>query len=443
MLEEKLPAQKTGETVYHLQAPPPLPLVDRLRQRQEQEAQRPEAQTDTASAFSDTGITSTAAAQRRHDSMQMHRPRSSEEDASPKQQASQLPSASGPPHDRGPDPSRGRSGSAATAAAVLHAAPAKVGPTEAQQLGWADSVMIGSRPQPLLSPAATDSTNTAAGVSFQANQAAKPSSSLQNSGAALSIGGWTSEQSAQSAASKVMLEGQSAAAAMPEQQVAAAESENVPGQSEAEPMHGMLQSRRAMLLRLQQQQQQHEEAVMSAQLGSLLQQREQASAQVQTDAAAAAAAGVPDQLVVRQTHQTVMPLAQLAVVPEQAIALVPQQREAEGGHNLAHVPQQHEAEGGQNLAPVPQQHEAAGVVPNDDHPMAFEELVGLRGPIRLLFENAGTVIVSSAMFVGAALWAPFMWGSLTIKGIAMVQASWKLTVLPAAAMQLLLRNHQV
>ncbi|KAL3131681.1 hypothetical protein ABBQ38_007973 [Trebouxia sp. C0009 RCD-2024] len=422
------------------QAPPLLPLIDRLRQRQEQEEQRLHAQTDTASALSDT-----EAAQSRHDSMQTHTPRTPEQQASPQQQASQLPSASGQPHDRqAPDPSGDRFGSAASAAAVLDAALAETEPTKAQQLGRAGSLMTGSRPQSSLPPAVTDSTDIVAGVSAQATQAAKPPSSLHGPGAALSVGGWTSEQRTQSAAAPAGVpEGQSAAAALPERQVAAADSEPVAaGQSEAEPMPEMLQSRRAML-----QQQQQGEAVMSEQLGGLLQQGEpasdhQASAQLpQTDAAAAA--GVPDPPAVGQMHQTVMPQPQLAVVPEQAVALVLQQHEAAGGQNLAPVPQQHEAEGGQNPAVVPQQHEAAGVVLNDDHPMAFEELVGLRGPIRLLFENAGTVIVTSAMFVGAALWAPFMWGSLTIKGIVMAQASWKLTVLPAAAMQLLLKTHQI
>lgn len=86
--------------------------------------------------------------------------------------------------------------------------------------------------------------------------------------------------------------------------------------------------------------------------------------------------------------------------------------------------------------------QAPGLVRHDDEPMAFEEVIGLRGPIRLLFENAGTVIFSSAMFMAGALWLPFTWGRITIRGIAMIQAAWKLTVLPTAAMQLLLKNYQ-
>ena len=86
---------------------------------------------------------------------------------------------------------------------------------------------------------------------------------------------------------------------------------------------------------------------------------------------------------------------------------------------------------------------AAAVVRQDDEPMAFEELVGLRGPIRLLFENAGTVIFSSAMFMASTLWVPFTWGRVTIRGLVMLQAAWKLDVLPAAALQLLLKSSQV
>ena len=78
-----------------------------------------------------------------------------------------------------------------------------------------------------------------------------------------------------------------------------------------------------------------------------------------------------------------------------------------------------------------------------EEPMAFEDLVGLRGPVRLLFENAGTMILSTAMFMIGALWLPFTWGRFTIKSIAMLQAAWKLTVLPAAAVQLLLKSQQV
>ena len=132
---------------------------------------------------------------------------------------------------------------------------------------------------------------------------------------------------------------------------------------------------------------------------------------------------VPDQQAHQPQQQAGMP-EQQAIMPQQQ-AVVPRQRVL--------LPQQR--------ALVPQQRQAAVLV--NDEPMAFEELVGLRGPIRLLFENAGTVIFSSAMFMAATLWAPFTAGRITIRGIVTAQAAWKLTVLPAAAMQLLLKNYQV
>ena len=111
---------------------------------------------------------------------------------------------------------------------------------------------------------------------------------------------------------------------------------------------------------------------------------------------------------------------QLAIVPALAPAVAQQQAAAPAA--APHVP---------------------AVVRHDDEPMAFEELVGLRGPIRLLFENAGTVIFSSALFMAATLWVPFTFGRVTIRGIVMMQAAYRLTVLPTAAMQLLLKNYQV
>ena len=136
---------------------------------------------------------------------------------------------------------------------------------------------------------------------------------------------------------------------------------------------------------------------------------------------------LPEQpAVALEQHAAVQ--VQPAIVPQQQ-ALVPRQNAVQRALVLRQPPR------------VPQAQQAAVAV--NDEPMAFEELVGLRGPIRLLFENAGTVIFSSAMFMAAALWAPFTWGRITISGIVMTQAAWKLTVLPAAAMQLLLKNHQV
>jgi len=115
-----------------------------------------------------------------------------------------------------------------------------------------------------------------------------------------------------------------------------------------------------------------------------------------------------------------------------------------------HVPHAHQPE--PIAAPAVAQQQAGvpaaaphvpAVVRHDDEPMAFEELVGLRGPIRLLFENAGTVIFSSALFMAAVLWVPFTCGRVTIRGIVLMQAAYKLTVLPTAAMQLLIKNYQV
>ena len=152
----------------------------------------------------------------------------------------------------------------------------------------------------------------------------------------------------------------------------------------------------------------------------------------ETGAAAAAAAVSREEQAVMlpqpivPLEQPVAPLEQPAVPLGQPAAPVEQPA----------VPLQ------QALALVePQQRQAAAAL--NDEPMTFEELVGLRGPIRLLFENAGTVIFSSALFMAAALWAPFMWGRITIRAIAMLQTACKLTVLPAAAMHLLLKNYQV
>lgn len=47
----------------------------------------------------------------------------------------------------------------------------------------------------------------------------------------------------------------------------------------------------------------------------------------------------------------------------------------------------------------------------------FEELIGLRGPWRQLFENAVTVLASTFVFLLAMLWVPFMLGSFTMAAI--------------------------
>lgn len=47
----------------------------------------------------------------------------------------------------------------------------------------------------------------------------------------------------------------------------------------------------------------------------------------------------------------------------------------------------------------------------------FEELIGLRGPWRQLFENAATVLASTFVFLLAMLWVPFMLGSFTMAAV--------------------------
>ena len=123
----------------------------------------------------------------------------------------------------------------------------------------------------------------------------------------------------------------------------------------------------------------------------------------------------------------------VAAVDSGQLLLAPHQREPAVAPAVAQQ---------QAVAPAAQPQPPA-LVRHDDEPMAFEELVGLQGPIRLLFENAGTVLFSSAMFMAGALWLPFTWGRITIRGIATVEAAWKLTVLPTAAMQLLMKSYQV
>ena len=53
----------------------------------------------------------------------------------------------------------------------------------------------------------------------------------------------------------------------------------------------------------------------------------------------------------------------------------------------------------------------------------FEELIGLRGPWRQLFENAATVLASTFVFLLAMLWVPFMLGSFTMAAITRASPS--------------------
>ena len=86
-----------------------------------------------------------------------------------------------------------------------------------------------------------------------------------------------------------------------------------------------------------------------------------------------------------------------------------------------------QAEGPAPLPPA----DAAAVPPNEEPavPAAragdeddlmdvpFEELIGLRGPWRQLFENAATVLASTFVFLLAMLWVPFMLGSFTMAAV--------------------------
>lgn len=49
----------------------------------------------------------------------------------------------------------------------------------------------------------------------------------------------------------------------------------------------------------------------------------------------------------------------------------------------------------------------------DAEEAALEEVIGLRGPIRILFDNAGTVLVTNAIFLGIFALIPLLVGRLT------------------------------
>ena len=420
-------------------------MVDRLRQQQEQE-QRPQAQTDVsahaaqvAAIVAATWAAPTEAARRCYDTIQ---PAITplDEQAGPSQEASQLPDVSAHGNAQRERGHSVRSGTATNAAAVLDQLLAEVQATKVQQAGRADTGSTGTGQQPRLQPPAwlrppaEFSNHMAADVTQQAIPAGEASSNLH--GSSHSAEASTSEQST-SGASAVMLDGQAASAAMLEKMTGTDQQPVAPGQSVAKPMQ------KPVLMRQQQPvvpeqlgfkpkqggtSLPEQQAVGVEQLGgqpeqgpSFHQQADASPHETDTaaadtaaaDTAAADTAAAPDRQAVRNQEPLVM-------LPQQAAVPLPQPRP---------------------LALAPQQRQIAA--PLNEEPMAFEELVGLRGPIRMLFENAGTVIFSSAMFMAAALWAPFMWGRITIRGIAMAQTAWKLSLLPAAAMQLLLKTHQV
>ena len=421
-------------TCFHLQAPPPLRLVDRVRQQQQRE-QRPQ---DSANAANTRGawLAAREAAERRHDSRA--------EQAGPSQETPQLPDASFQDNPQQEAEQPARSGTAVDNAAVLGTLLAEPLTRAAGQAGRADTALPGGEQLAQLGAAAAVSSD---GVAQQAAPAAEPSANLHRPVGSLIAQAPTLQQGMEPGTPADMLEDQPASAARLEQQVAASDQQTTaPHQAVAGLMQkthhlGQQQARVPQQLGTNREQERRflpqQQAAALEQLGGepanlAASVHQQAGAPPPETAAAAAAAALDEQAVRHQQEQAVM-LPQPVVLLEQPEAAVEQ---------LAVPIEQPAVPLEQALAFVgPQQRQAAA--PLNDEPMAFEELVGLRGPIRLLFENAGTVIFSSAMFMAAALWAPFTWGRITIRGIAMAQTAWKLTVLPAAAMQLLLKNYQV
>lgn len=60
-----------------------------------------------------------------------------------------------------------------------------------------------------------------------------------------------------------------------------------------------------------------------------------------------------------------------------------------------------------------------GLFELDPDEVPLEEVVGLRGPIKNLFDNAGTVLVSNAMFLGVFTLIPLLIGRLTLRLFSM------------------------
>ena len=416
--------------------------MDQLRQQQQQREQHPQAQTGLASAPA-ASLATEEVAHTHHDS----RP----EQASSSQQAAQQPDVADLCN---PQREVDQPGSAANDAAVWTTTPAELPAAAASQGARADSHgggtisqgggvdrrgagpergLTGGRQQtPLEGAAPVIGAMIPPGTAQQTALPAEPCPRLHSSAASLTAEAPTSEQYTGPGASAEMPEDQPAHAAV---QVAA------PGQQQASSLHQAMaeevQEAHTTLMPQQQADLPKELGVNHQQQGGVSPQQQAVALELleggprQTgghEHADAAPLATDTAAAVAADRQAVRPLQEPAVrvrLPQQAVA--PLQQPA--------LPVE------QPLALVPQQGQAAAAL--NDEPMAFEELVGLRGPIRLLFENAGTVIFSSAVFMAAALWAPFMWGRITIRGIATAQTAWKLTVLPAAAMQLLLKNYQV
>lgn len=402
------------------------------QQQQRQQEQRPQEQANAASAGA-AWSAAEEAANRRHDSRARQ--------AGPSQEAPQLLDASS--HD-GPQRETEQpalSGTALGNGAVLDTSLAQPPTTVSWQAGRADTALAGGG-QPAQPGAAAAVGGD--GVPQLAASTAEPSSNLHSPVGTLSAEAASLQQCPAPGSSADMSEDRPANAARQDQQLAASDQQTTALHQPVAPLtHHVDQQQAEANCEPERRFLPQQQAAAVEQLGNEPTQlaasfRQQAGAAQPDTTGAAAEAIVPDeQAVRRQQEQVVMPPQQ--VVPqEQPETLldqpaVPLEQPALPIEQQALPLEQALAFGG------PQQRPAA----LNDEPMVFEELIGLRGPIRLLFENAATVIFSSAMFMAAALWAPFTWGRITIRGIAMAQTAWKLTVLPAAAMQLLLKNYQV
>ena len=75
----------------------------------------------------------------------------------------------------------------------------------------------------------------------------------------------------------------------------------------------------------------------------------------------------------------------------------------------------------QQAQPIVAPNDAAARAPAEEREFAFNELIGLDGPLRMLLENAATVIFTTWAFLTAALWMPFMLGRIAIATLVGLQ----------------------
>ena len=373
---------------------------------------------------------------RRHDSRA--------EQAGPSQEAPQLPNASSHDSPQGEAEHSARAGTAVDNAAALDTLLAEPQTTAAWQAGGANTALAGGGQLARLGAAAAVSRD---GGSQRAALPTEPSSNLHSSLGSLTAEAPTLHQFTEAGMSADMQEDQPAIAARLQQQVANSDQQTTALHQSAA---GVMQKKHSM---------DQQQADVPEQLGANPEQERRCRPQQQAGALEQVG-GEPTQPGTSVHQQADAPPFETSAAAGAAAASVPDEqtvtRQREQAGQQAVLLQQPEAPIEQPAAPIeqpgvpleqalalvgPQQRQAAAVL--NDEPMTFGELVGLRGPVRLLFENAGTVIFSSAMFMAAALWAPFTWGRITIRGIATAQTACKLTVLPAAAMRLLLKNYQV